>query len=273
VGRNRKVQNIRSISPLEKDFFAKEIDFEGIPIKSGAVVADRALYQAWDRLHTLLEHIPDVISNLISEGVELHIIGKNQVTSDLPEHQHLKGLPFDGDMDVDDRTRGLGGRYPSCGEENLLRLRKDRYYGRDICVHEFAHTIQEYGLNARMRKKILAQYQRSISNGLWNGCYSATNDREFFAELSMWYFGTHGDPGLIVPPAENGADWFRRYDLESFDLLDRIYTGRAKIGVTAWSELECLSPKRNANSGPRMRRFAQEFALKIGLQNLSPSIG
>jgi len=46
----------------------------------------------------------------------------------------------------DPRTRGLGGLLTSCGEENLLGLEKDRYRGRDICVHEFAHNILGYGV-------------------------------------------------------------------------------------------------------------------------------
>ena len=43
------------------------------------------------------------------------------------------------------RARGLGGtlRIPvSCGgEENLLCLRNDRYYGDDIFFHETAHAV------------------------------------------------------------------------------------------------------------------------------------
>jgi hypothetical protein len=116
------------------------------------------------------------------------LLGKNQVTSDLPEYRHLKGKPFDGDLDVDQRTRGLGGLLASCGEENLLRLAVDRYAGRDICVHEFAHSILAHGLSDEVRHRIAAQYRQSTARGLWKSAYAASNDDEFFAGLSMWYF-------------------------------------------------------------------------------------
>ena len=45
----------------------------------------------------------------------------------------------------------------------------------------------------------------------------------------MWYFGSEGAgaPGL---PRGRGPDWLRRYDPESFALLDAIYAGRVDPG-------------------------------------------
>src|SRR5205807_820888 len=128
-------------------------------------------------------------------GVELHITGRSQVTTDLPEWRQDKGKPlaeYNG-LTRDQRTRGMGGRLVSCGEENLLRLRGDRYHGRDICIHEFAHAIRNFGITRTIRAQFDEQYHRSLGKGLWKGSYAATNRDEFFAELSMWYFGTHGD--------------------------------------------------------------------------------
>src|SRR5438132_5720497 len=53
-----------TISPPEKNFFSKQLDFHGIPIKAHAVVADEALYAAYGRLSLLLSNQPLVISNL-----------------------------------------------------------------------------------------------------------------------------------------------------------------------------------------------------------------
>src|SRR5439155_3758755 len=138
-----------------------------------------------------LKHLPDALYNMRLAGAELHIIGKDQVTSDLPEHRHLKGKPFDGNLTVDQRTRGLGGLLTSCGEENLLQLPGDRYRGRDICIHEFAHNIQDAGFSSDVRQKIREQYRRSLDKGYWKGSYAASNVSEYWAELTMWYFGTH----------------------------------------------------------------------------------
>ena len=125
----------------------------------------------------------------------MHIIGRDQVTTDLPEWRQDKGKPlaeYHG-LTRDERTRGMGGLLTSCGEENLLRLDKDRYRGRDICVHEFAHNILAHGVSRAVRQKVRDQYRRSLDHGLWVGSYAGSNDDEFFAELAMWYFGTHGD--------------------------------------------------------------------------------
>src|SRR4029077_923304 len=69
---------IATVDPPEKDFFSKLLDFQGIPIKAHAVVADEALYAAYDRLSLLLSNQPMVVSNLTAAGVELHIIGRDQ---------------------------------------------------------------------------------------------------------------------------------------------------------------------------------------------------
>src|SRR5690242_18901970 len=82
---------IERIEPPEKDFFAKYCLFQGIAIKAPIEVVDEALLAAYQRLSMLLSNQPTVISNLVNAGAELHIIGREQVTSDLPEHRHLKG--------------------------------------------------------------------------------------------------------------------------------------------------------------------------------------
>ena len=61
----------------------------------------------------------------------------------------------------------MGGLLTSCGEENLLKLKRDRYRGRDICVHEFAHAIRNFGINQEVRSEFDKQYRRSLKNKLW----------------------------------------------------------------------------------------------------------
>jgi alpha-glucosidase len=179
-----------------------------------------------------------VISNLVSAGAELHIIGREQVTSDLPEHRHLKGKKLEqyNGLTVDQRTRGLGGLLTSCGEENLLKLEKDRYKGRDICVHEFAHNIRQHGISRDIRKRFDEQYRKSLDKGLWEKSYAGSNPDEFFAELTMWYFGTHGDLHMTGAKPENGPEGLKKYDPEAFELLDEFYSGRMQIPM--------MEPKR-----------------------------
>jgi hypothetical protein len=219
---------ITAIDPPEKEFFAKRLDYEGIAIKAPKIVVDEALSAAYDRLSTMLGNLPAVRVKLRAAGAELHIIGRDQVTTDLPEWRHDKGKPlaeYNG-LTRDQRTRGMGGLLTSCGEENLLRLEKDRYRGRDICIHEFAHNILGYGVSREIRQKVREQYRRSLDRSLWVDSYAGSNFDEFFAELSMWYFGTHGDLGMKGAKPANGRDGLKAYDPEAFTLLDDFYSGR-----------------------------------------------
>jgi len=225
---------IQTIDPPEKEFFSKRLDFECIPIKAHQVVSNEALIAAYSRLNSLFSGLGDVrslvLSNLARAGVELHIIGRDQVTTDLPEWRHDKGKPlaeYNG-RTRDQRTRGMGGRLVSCGEENLLRLRDDRYRGRDICVHEFAHAIRNFGMTRKIRERFNEQYRRSLEKGRWKGSYAGSNADEFFAELSMWYFGTHGDRSMKGEKPGDGKEGLRSYDPDAYTLFDDFYSGRSE---------------------------------------------
>ncbi len=221
--------NVQAIVPPEKDFFAKVLYYQGIPIKSSKEVEDDALYAARSRLSMMLSNLPVVCSNLAQAGAELHIIGRNQVTSDLPEWRFDKGkklAEYNG-LTIDERTRGMGGRITSCGEENLLKLAQDRYFGRDICVHEFSHCIYQYGISGATRNRFKRQYKASLAKGLWDKAYAGSNDNEFFAELAMWHFGTHGDLGMTgAKPVVGPAVGLKAYDPDAFQLFDDLFSGR-----------------------------------------------
>jgi alpha-glucosidase len=120
----------------------------------------------------------------------------------------------------------MGGRLVSCGEENLLKLQRDKYHGRDICLHEFAHAIRNYAMTPEVRAQFNGQFHESIEEGLWVNGYAATNPDEFFAELTMWYFGTHGDMNMNEPKPKDGPDGLKQYDPEAYALFDAFYNGR-----------------------------------------------
>lgn len=247
------------LDPPEQGFFAKRLDFHGIPIKAHQVVADEALYAAHDQLARELGHLPMVVSNLVAAGVELHIIGRNQVTTDLPEWRQDKGKPLDEyhGLTRDQRTRGMGGRLTSCGEENLLKLEKDRYRGRDICLHEFAHAIRNFGVSREVRARFDEQYRRSLDHGRWQKSYAGSNPDEFFAELTMWYFGTHGDLNMTGPKPENGPEGLKHYDPEAFALFDDFYQGRipvAKVGRSHRQRAAAAGAADSATNSPTPNR-------------------
>jgi len=217
--------------PAVSGFFQKHIDCDGIAVRSSSAVEDAALRLACDKISLMLKHIPRVRDALVRRGAELHIIGRDERTSDLPEFRNQRDVTYVDNKGrlttIDERTRGKGGLLSSCGEENILHLAGDRYGdGSDICIHEFAHAIMDHGIDAEQRLEIQQQYAKSLSAGLWHNAYAATNAKEYWAELTMWYFGSHGARRrLSETAAGNGPEALRSYDPEGFALLRRLYGG------------------------------------------------
>lgn len=243
------------ISPPEQGFFSKKTVYQNIPIKAHKDVDDRALLEARRRLAEMLGRTPEIVGNLVEVGAELHIIGKDQNTSDLPSERHWKGKPFEKQgnriLSIDERTRGVGGLSASCGEENLLKLPSDRYRDhRDICRHEFAHTVFDYGLSPDVRAMVQKQYATSTKKGLWKTAYASTSAGEFFAELTMWYFGSRGDYGRIEPRPKEGREWLRKDDPDGFALLDAIYTGKQRVQPIIWEPLVAHPAKDESTLRP-----------------------
>lgn len=54
------------IQPPEKNFFSKQLRYQGIPIKAHEVVSDEALYAAYDRLSMMLAYLPMVVPSRCS---------------------------------------------------------------------------------------------------------------------------------------------------------------------------------------------------------------
>ena len=219
---------VKSLVP--SPFFGKELNVMGVPIRAHASVTDAALVVAGDRLSRMLRNIPTAVHDrLRNRGAAFHIIGVGQTTSDLPEHRHMKGVDggYTGEKGItlDQRTRGMGGVQSSCGEENLIDLDSDpRYAGRDILTHEFAHCIMDVGLPRAVRDEIVATHKRSVeAEGRWKRAdgkgvaYAGSNASEYFAELTMWYFGSHGefvDRDKKVPTPGPGG--LAQYDPDGF---------------------------------------------------------
>lgn len=242
---------VERLDPPEEGFYAKRVQYAGIAIKSHAAVDDRALIAAQGKLARMLDSLPVVRANLAAAGAELHVIGVEQSTSDLPENRHFKGRPFEGTLTIDERTRGIGGLLASCGEENLLKLAHDRYQGRDICTHEFAHTVYAIGMDETTRARFAARYAMAKAEGLWRGAFAETNADEFFAELSMTYFGAPG------------PEWLAARDPQSFALLDDFYRGRLAVQPGIWQPSPPAAELRSAHTLERARLVIRNLTASV----------
>ena len=76
-------------SPLDLTFYTKMINLNGFFIGSSSEVRDAALYEAALTVATMSEERPDLLQLLVDEQVVLAVIGKDQVTRDIPDYADL----------------------------------------------------------------------------------------------------------------------------------------------------------------------------------------
>jgi hypothetical protein len=141
------------------------------------------------RTHEIVTHMlagrPDIRAAMVSNGMYLIIIGKNQLYTDMPEYRNSRNPEY-----LNERVRGTGGKPTSFGEENLLNLPLDRYDDESIGVHEFCHTIDGAlrSLDPSWSKRRNEVFQKAKDKGLWKNVYAGSNAGEYWAEIAQSYF-------------------------------------------------------------------------------------
>jgi alpha-glucosidase len=150
-------------------------------------------------------------------------------------------------MDWNKRARGLGGKYTSGGEENILELPSDRYVGESIFIHEFAHTLDQFGFSRTdptFRSELRAAYAKAMEEGLWKNTYAATNRAEYWAEGVQSYFDCNrtASPPNGIHNEICDREGLKSYDPRLFALIDRSF------GHVEWRyEGKYRSTKRSAS--------------------------
>ncbi len=203
-------------------------------------VPTEALRDAGAILTIMLQHRPDIGVVLRENGVFTVVASRSQQICDLPYFAQYKN---DTSLCNALGEGGAGGTrtnpVTACDEQNLLAEPSDPYdrydrspgsYSQNICVHELAHTIMNVGLPQADRNRIEARYLQVRQAGLWTGDYAMTNDMEFWAVMSQFYFWAGPErPYSAFNHVPNGPDALKQYDPETFALLDSIYRGSANL--------------------------------------------
>lgn len=205
-------------------FYRKHLDLKGFPVLSSDRVSDAALGEAGYLIEQMLRDREDVRRALIRNKVRFVVMSPKEMTTDVPEHSDLRPKDY-----WDRRARGLGATRArpavSCGEENLLNLRGDRYPRENILIHEFAHAFHEMGLNYVDRgfdRKLKACYDRAIKKGLWKDTYAATNHKEYWAEAVQSYFECNNPPDRQHNDVTT-RERLAKYDPDLFALIDEAF--------------------------------------------------
>jgi hypothetical protein len=219
------VQNIPEEYTFDS-FYEKYCSADGIPIISSGEVDDLALQQAYYIVKNMLVAVPEIRQELISKGVYFGVIGKNERQTSLPEYAHLDSEYWD------QRARGIGGaldlQITSSAEENLLCLRKDRYFGESIAVHEFAHTISVLGFGDEfdtLLYEFTEIYETAIEKGLWKNTYAGSNLQEYWAEGVQSYFNANIQSvlGDGVHNHVNTREELAEYDPALYEFISEIF--------------------------------------------------
>jgi hypothetical protein len=205
-------------------FYKKHIDLKGFPVLSSEKVSDEALREEAYLIEQMLAGRDDIRKALIKNKVHFAVMSPKEMTTDIPEHSDLKPKEY-----WDKRARGLGATFQrpavSCGEENLLNLKGDRYPKENILVHEFSHAIHEMGLNSidkRFDARLRELYGKAIKAGLWKDTYAATNYKEYWAEAVQSYFDCNKPPNKQHNDI-NTREKLAKYDPEVFELIDEVF--------------------------------------------------
>ncbi len=206
-------------------FYEKHVAVNGFPVVSSAKVSDEALLEAAHIIRQMFAKRDDVWQPLIDTKIRLAVMSPTEQTTDIPEHSDLKPKEY-----WDKRARGLGATRSrpavSCGEENLLNLRGDRYAKENILIHEFGHVVHEIGLNRldpKFDKKLQDVFKKAIDKGLWKNTYAATNHKEYWAEGVQSYFDCNAPADGNQHNHVRTREALEKYDPELFQILDEAF--------------------------------------------------
>jgi hypothetical protein len=210
---------------LDTTYYRKYADANGYPILASARVQDAALAIVRDQVNYMLGHRPDIRETMIEHGARIVIMAETEYTMDIPEQRdwtvprYLDPRLTQGERASyyepgglgsrsaeaywNARARGMGGTLTSCAEENVLGYYSTRYWGTNICVHEFSHAIMGAGIgnadpiwfqeivDAYKAAKAACAPDDRLSLVTARG-YAGNTFNEYWAGGVEWYIGNGG---------------------------------------------------------------------------------
>ena len=203
---------------LDTTFYRKFADANGFPILASARVSDAALAIVRDQVNYMLASRPDVRDTMIAHGARIGIMAETEYTTDVPEQRHWTvpkyldprltaqeraryyepgGLGSQSGAGYwNGRARGMGGTFTTCAEENVLGFYGTRYWGTNICVHEFSHSIMGSGIgnaDPLWFQEIVDAYKAAKAACLPTADgYAGNTFNEYWAVGVEWYVGNGG---------------------------------------------------------------------------------
>lgn len=267
---------------LDTAFYKKYADANGYPVLASAKVPDAALAIVRDQINYLLAHRPDVRDTMIAHGGRVVVMAETEYTMDVPEQRSWRvpkyldprlteqeraryyepgGL---GSMSPEGywngRARGMGGTLTTCAEENVLGYYRTRYWGSNICVHEFSHAIMGAGIgnaDPKWFQAIVDSYKAAKAACRRTAIgYAGNTFNEYWAVGVEWYIGNGG--------RDRAA--FKAEDPTLYELVSRLIPEhkfvpqRANVANRTRDDLEKLVRERNPEWWEREQQRQAEAA-------------
>src|SRR5262245_53166553 len=203
---------------LDTAYYKKFADANGYPVLASAKVPDAALAIVRDQINYMLAHRPDVRDTMIARGGRVVIMAETEYTMDVPEQRSwIVPKYLDPRLTVQERARyyepgglgsmspegywngrarGMGGTLTTCAEENVLGYYRTRYWGSNICVHEFSHAIMGAGIgnaDPKWFQAIVDSYKAAKAACRRTAIgYPGNTFNEYWAGGVEWYIGNGG---------------------------------------------------------------------------------
>lgn len=156
---------------LDRKFFKKTVSVQDILIATSNRVSDLAILESAYLFDHIMRSInPKVAERICSRHVLCILVGKDELTSDIPQFATTKtGKELDF---YNWRQRGflrhIGGRpVVLFAEEDVLEYEGGMQI-ESILIHEFGHVIQGAGFDSTQQEKLKKAFAKARARSIWN---------------------------------------------------------------------------------------------------------
>ena len=252
-------------------FYEKYVDAAGIPVTTSGRVPDVALLIARDIILEMLAGRPDLRERLVADHQRVGVMAIDEGTMDIPEQRDWKKPAADDprlttcekknyaeiaamtDAEYwNKRARGMGGEYTTGAAENLLGVPGTRYFGENIFVHEFSHSILNAVREADplLYQRVERAYAQAMKLKLWPGHYAETTIDEYWAEGTQFWFESNyafkTEQYTIV-----SSDDMKDHDPALYNVLQEVYRGNHHLAGDVYYQHPARMNTRIATVGKK----------------------
>jgi hypothetical protein len=196
----------------------------------GREAGDEAMLKANATIGKMFSYRHDILKALISDGVKLVVLGRNERLADLPELKNISDTNVDLTirfMDYSPATKLL-----VVPEENVLANPNDDNVGPSLVIREFAEAmyavcgtrpvdtnwnnrgrdVQQYELRVKrldvqFDEKLGQIYDAAMTKGMWKDTPAIQDRTAYWAEGVLAYFDAAGQEGAPFTEKDKAADF------------------------------------------------------------------